>query len=271
MGEFLMLKIEEIIIPEDQKLRIVQDDDRIEELARTIAQHGLLQPPVVRMTGKGFELRAGCRRVLACKRLGMTEITCHVLEVDEGEGKFITLTENIARRDLSIIEEACAIREILEKGVADVDQIAQQLGRSRGWVDRRLEVLGWPGDVQEMVHNGKISAAAGAQLAKIADDEARKGLLHHAAEHGISAKTASLWVQQNARVENVSGTQIYAPDTHASGAEEFVVKIKCFCCTEEYTIEEVQRIAMCGSCLRQLGSLLGGEANERDESLVDKR
>ncbi len=258
MGEFLEVAADDVVVPEAQKVRLVQDDDEIRGLADSIAVNGLLQPLVVQAVDGKYRLIAGHRRLLAVRLLGWGHVAVHVIpgECDGPHGA--TLVENMQRRDLSIIEEACAIRDIIESGVADVDGVAKTCGRSRAWVDRRLEVLSWPGDMQEAVHTGALSVAAAAELVGIADEGTRNSLVAHAIEHGISRKTAALWVQQQSRGEMVHGPGVYVEPTAQGSGEVYTVKVRCFSCAIEFPLERVQRIAVCGDCLECMQTAVDG-------------
>jgi ParB family transcriptional regulator, chromosome partitioning protein len=122
-------------------------EKELEELTSSVRSHGILEPVLARrMPGGGWELLAGHRRVAAAMRAGLASVPVRVLEVDDQTGRAITLTENLARQDLSAWEEAQALAA-LHVALSETsgrpvtrDQLAEMTGRSAGAVSESLQI-----------------------------------------------------------------------------------------------------------------------------------
>ena len=117
----------------------------LQELALSIAQHGILQPLTVRMYGEPSDPRyvliAGERRLRAAKMAGLSTVPCIVMEAEESEAALLSLVENLQRRDLDCFEEAQAYQKLIERFGLTQGEVAQQLGRSQPSVANRLRLL----------------------------------------------------------------------------------------------------------------------------------
>ena len=145
----------------------------INDLTKSIAQQGLLQPIIVR-TKSGtdfFEIVAGNRRYEACKSLGWRKIVCHVLELDDREAFEVTLIENIQRENLNPIEEAHAFKIYVDEyGWGGITELATKLGKSVGYVDKRIRLLESSPELIESVSNHSINPSTAEELVSIKDE-----------------------------------------------------------------------------------------------------
>lgn len=130
----------------------------IEELMASIRERGILEPILVRPTGKGeFEIVAGERRYLAARQVGLSLIPCVELEVDDRGCLEISLVENLQRRDLTPFEEAEAITRLVDEFRYTHDQVARKLGRSRPSITEILSLQRMPEAVKEACRRADIS------------------------------------------------------------------------------------------------------------------
>ena len=120
----------------------------ISDLSRSICEKGLLHPLIVRQVKNegSYQIVAGNRRYIACKTLGWRKIPCNIIEVDDDKEAFeISLIENIQRRTLNPIEEAHAFRTyVSDFGWGGISELANKIGKSASYVDRRLQLLDLP-------------------------------------------------------------------------------------------------------------------------------
>jgi ParB family chromosome partitioning protein len=145
------------------------------ELSKSIARQGLLQPIIVRAKAGTayFEIVAGNRRYDACKALGWRKIICHVLELDDKEAFEVTLIENIQRENLNPIEEAYAFKIYVEKfGWGGISDLASRLGKSVSYVDKRIRLLSSPPELIESVSNRSIGPSIAEELNPVHDQHA---------------------------------------------------------------------------------------------------
>ncbi len=146
----------EKIAPNPQQPRTQFDQQAIQELANSIARHGVLQPIVVSRRGDGYELVAGQRRVLASRVAGKTTIPA-VVRDDVSDRLELALVENLQRADLNAIETARAYKLLMETYDLTQEQVADRVGKSRSHVANMIRTLSAPQPLQDAVMDGKIS------------------------------------------------------------------------------------------------------------------
>jgi ParB family chromosome partitioning protein len=153
------------------------DDGRLDELARSIASNGLIQPIVVRRVGDRFQIIAGERRWRAARKAGLTRVPIVVRETDDGRALLeMALIENIQREDLNPIEEALAYRRLQDEFELTQEQIAAAVGKDRASVANYLRLLKLHEEVRHDVASGRLTMGHARALLGAADEEAqRKG------------------------------------------------------------------------------------------------
>lgn len=134
------------------------DDAALQQLAESIAVHGILQPLLVRAKGAGFEIIAGERRWRAAQLSKLHEVPVVVQELDDKQALEIALIENLQREDLSAVEEAEGYQRLMDEFGHTQEVIAEQLGKSRSHVANTLRLLKLPLSVRQMVLTGDLSA-----------------------------------------------------------------------------------------------------------------
>ncbi|MGZ7040156.1 MAG: ParB/RepB/Spo0J family partition protein [Thermoanaerobaculia bacterium] len=145
----------------------------IEELARSVRQHGIVQPLVVARSGDGYELIAGERRYRAAQRAGLHSVPALVKEMmQEGDALQIALIENIQREDLNPMEEAMAYRQLHEEFGLTQEEISRRVGKERSTVANFLRLLRLPEAVKSLLAGGQLSM--GHARALLAVDSAKK-------------------------------------------------------------------------------------------------
>lgn len=135
------------------------DDEAMAELTASIAEHGVLQPILVRpLTNGGYKLVAGERRWRASRAAGLTEIPAVVREMSEQEAAQLAIIENLQREDLNPMEEALGYQSLMDGYGLTQEQAAAAVGKSRPAVANALRLLKLPEAVTELVITGKLSA-----------------------------------------------------------------------------------------------------------------
>jgi ParB family transcriptional regulator, chromosome partitioning protein len=168
--------------------RLEFPEETLAALARSIREVGVLQPVVVRSRDGGYELVAGERRVRAAKLAGLATIPAIVREGDDSESLREALIENIHREDLAPLELASAFQELLEELGVTQETLAERLGYSRAHVANTIRLLSLPGDVQQLLAEGRIQAGHARALLGLPDDEARSMLGLRAAAESLSVR-----------------------------------------------------------------------------------
>lgn len=173
--------------------RLSIDPDKVSELAKSINEIGLLQAIVVRAVGDRFEIIAGHRRFLAHKFLGRTEILANVLLLDDAQAAIARATENLAREDLTPVEEATIYKNLIDREGLALDDVAKRMGRSAGTIKRRMDLIKMPPLLQEAVHKKLISVTVAEELWPISDLADLEYYLSFAVENGCTKETARGW------------------------------------------------------------------------------
>ncbi len=179
------------------------DDQSIVELAQSIKEKGIIQPPVVRRKGDYFELIAGERRLRAAKSLNLNEIPVIVKDVDDENSLELALIENIQRENLNPIEEAHAYQYLINKFQMTQEKIGEVLGRSRVMITNILRLLKLPTEVQEEMKKSRISFAHGRALLEIEDANLQRKLAQEVISKGLSVRELEVLIKT--RQPKVSG------------------------------------------------------------------
>lgn len=140
------------------------DEEKLQELAASIKEFGVVQPVVVRKKGSNYELVAGERRLRAAGLAGLTKVPAIVKDYDDAKMMEIALIENIQRHDLNPIEEAKGLRRLMQEFKLTQEQTAEKVGRSRSAVTNILRLLNLPEQVQAHIINGVLTMGQAKQL-----------------------------------------------------------------------------------------------------------
>ena len=140
------------------------DEEKLQELATSIKEFGVVQPVVVRKKGRSYELVAGERRLRAAGLAGLTKVPAIVKDYDDAKMMEIALIENIQRHDLNPIEEAQGLRRLMQEFKLTQEQTAEKVGRSRSAVTNILRLLNLPEQVQKQIINGVLTMGQAKQL-----------------------------------------------------------------------------------------------------------
>ncbi len=160
------------IEPNKEQARKQFDDDALSELADSIAQHGVLQPLLVRpMIGGGYQLVAGERRWRASRIAGLTQVPVVIKELSDTDAAVISLIENLQREDLNPVEEAFGFASLMKDFNLTQEEAAQKVGKSRPAVANALRLLKLPEAVLDMVRENKLSAGHARALASLNDEK----------------------------------------------------------------------------------------------------
>jgi ParB family transcriptional regulator, chromosome partitioning protein len=157
--EYITCPIERIH-PQPGQPRKYFDEEQLAGLVESIREQGVIQPPLVRrreVGGDGFEIIAGERRWRAAQLAGLKELPVVVKDVSPIEAFEMALVENIQREDLNPIEEAEAIKRLIDEHGFTQDEVAARIGRQRVTVTNCLRLLGLPGEVRRMVIEGALT------------------------------------------------------------------------------------------------------------------
>jgi ParB family transcriptional regulator, chromosome partitioning protein len=164
------------ILPNPAQPRLSYDEESLTELAASIREHGVLQPILVRPSGSKFELIAGERRWRASSMAERETIPAIVAEFDDQTALEVSIIENLQREDVSPLEEAAMFRRMTETFGYSLRQLAQKVGKDKGYIENRLRLTDAPADVRELVSVRKDTISHAYELMKVGDERKRRRL-----------------------------------------------------------------------------------------------
>ena len=179
----------DLIAPNPRQPRREFDEEALLALAESIRSRGLLQPIVVRpVAGGTYELVAGERRLRAAKLAELDRIPAVVREAEDWERLDLALAENMARVDLSPIEEARACAMLVQDLGLTKGEVGRRVGKSRVAVSNLIRLLDLPDEALELIESGALSEGHGRAILTCKDHDARRCLARQAREHGWSVR-----------------------------------------------------------------------------------
>ncbi|MBM4235072.1 MAG: ParB/RepB/Spo0J family partition protein [Firmicutes bacterium] len=168
------------------------DQEKLEELAQSIREHGVLQAIVVCPTGSDadYYLVAGERRCRAAKLAGLKSIPAIVRSYDNKAMLEIALIENLQREDLNPVEEAAAYRQLMKDYNYTQEDLAQRLGKSRPAIANSVRLLALPKNILDLIARGKLTAGQARPLLTITDQLKQEEFAQKIVEEGLTAREA---------------------------------------------------------------------------------
>jgi len=167
------------------------DTESVSGLAESIRAQGLIQPVVVRpRVHGGYELIAGERRWRAALEAGLSTVPAVIREADDRDTLLLGLVENVAREDLSPIEEARAFAVLIDEFGLTLSEVAERVGKSKPTISNRVRLLELPSDVLELVGRGDLSEGHARALLSIPDHDVRRRLARRIVRDGLSVRSA---------------------------------------------------------------------------------
>lgn len=166
------------------------DQEKLQELADSIRQHGVVQPILLRQNGERYVIVAGERRFRAARLAGLEKVPAIVKDLDEAQVMEVALIENLQREDLNPIEEAAAIRFLMQQHDLTQEEVSKRLSKSRPAIANSLRLLTLPEPVQAFLRNGKLQAGHARALAGLQDPEAQAVLADKIVGEGLSVRAA---------------------------------------------------------------------------------
>ena len=164
------------------------NEEKLNELAESIRQHGIVQPLIVKKNGERYVIIAGERRFRAARIAELGEVPAIVRDMDGREVMEVALIENIQRENLNPIEEAAAIRFLMKEHDLTQDEVAKRLSKSRPAIANSVRLLQLPETVQEYLRAGKLMPGHARVLASIEDEALLEKTAEKCAEGGWSVR-----------------------------------------------------------------------------------
>lgn len=166
------------------------DKEKLQELAESIKLHGVVQPIVVRSMGERYSIIAGERRYRAARMAGLATVPVVIKDMDEMQAMEVALIENIQRENLNPIEEAAAIKSLMDLHDLTQEEVSKRISKSRPAVSNAVRLLSLPNEVQDMLRDGSIQAGHARAILAIPDDTNRAIVARRIAQSGASVREA---------------------------------------------------------------------------------
>lgn len=202
------------------------DQEKLNELAASIKEHGVIQPVVVRpVSGGSYELIAGERRWRACKILGIKKVPAVVKEYKDIEATAISLIENIQREELNPLEEASAYQQLIDDFGLTQEEVSVRIGKSRPFIANMVRLLGLPGEIKEMLAGGQLSAGHARALLAIRNEKKQLAVAEKIVKQQLSVRQAEKVVKTLLEKEKVEGKSKKQKTQYIIQAEKLLEKI----------------------------------------------
>jgi len=237
------------IVPDDENNhRFALEPQSVRQLADEIRAVGLLNPITVRREGQQYVVVAGHRRLAALRLLGATHVQANVIDGNAQLTAGARLIENLARENLSPVEEARAVYRMIEQGSQTPDELAARLNRSVQWVNHRLALANYPDDLLDALHTRSISIAVADELATLADDATRTYLLDAATRSGCTAAQARAWTAAAAVAQADPTASPQTQDFPHLAPAHTVVTRPCALCEQPKDVTTLAYLTICHDC-----------------------
>ncbi len=184
------------------------DQEALEHLAKSIKNHGLAQPVIVRRVKNGYELIAGERRYRACQIAGMDKVPAIVREMTDRDSLKIALIENLDREDLNPIEEAKGYQRLIDEFEINHQELGDMFSKSRSAVTNTLRLLKLPKSIQDSLERGEISEGHARSLLSFDNEEDMINQLEQIKTQGLNVRELEQAVADHKQQKGDTGTQL---------------------------------------------------------------
>jgi ParB family chromosome partitioning protein len=185
----LICGIEEIL-PNRSQPRKHFDESKLQELAESIKEKGILEPLIVRRVAEGYELIVGERRWRAAQKIGLKEVPVLVKEVEDRDALEISLIENLQREDLNPIEEAEAFKHLTEEFHISQGELSARVGKDRTTITNAMRLLKLPPEVKNQLLQNRITSGHARAILSLETRERQKELCNLIIKRGLSVREA---------------------------------------------------------------------------------
>lgn len=227
------------------------DDERLDELKRSMTEHGMIEPVVLRPVAGRYEVIAGHRRTRAARLLGWPTVDAKVIEADDSKTIALRLAENCDRADVNPVDEACFIGEVMLQHKLSAEQVSEMMKRSREWVNVRLAIFEMPDYMKNHLRLEKYPIGAALWLVQIRDEKTKVYYANFAAINGVSVNGAKSWYDAT----HAGDPEVLAKirEAQEQGEAPVVQKIyfECALCHKRSEADEVMPVQVCKNFICQ--------------------
>ncbi|MCA9101956.1 MAG: ParB/RepB/Spo0J family partition protein [Planctomycetales bacterium] len=188
------------------------DEAEIESLAASIAQHGLLQPIVVRRQDQRYQLISGERRLRAAIKSGWTRVPAKVVDVEDRQVAELAIVENLQRKDLNPLEKALSFDQYLKRYECTQDDLAARLDIDRSTIANLIRLLELPAEVQDALRNGEITQGHARALLPLGDEDEQCQVCQQVCRESLSVRATEMVVQDLIRTADADPLSLVGGD-----------------------------------------------------------
>lgn len=201
------------IKPNAEQPRKTFDKEKISELSQSIIEHGIIQPLVVRKSGKHYEIVAGERRWRAAREAELSVVPCIVRQFSDEENMLVAIIENMQREDLNPIEEAMGLEQMISAYGMTQEEVSKSVSKSRPYITNTLRLLKLPDEIKALVSEGKISTGHARALITVKNKTKQEELCKKIIEDGISVRDVERLASEEKKIRKKPLKRVKSPDT----------------------------------------------------------
>lgn len=199
------------IKPNPYQPRRIFNQEKIDELAQSIKEHGVFQPIIIKKVKEGYLIVSGERRFRAAKQVGLSKIPAIIRPYEDEKVAEIALVENLQREDLTPLEEAEAYSNVMRHLKLTQSELADKIGKSRSHVTNMLGLLTLPQEVQEFLLTHKLSMGHARALSKLSDKNKIIKLANKIINEGLSVRTVEDLTQNEEKNKQIIRQAVKSP------------------------------------------------------------
>lgn len=269
MKQITLIKLSDILTQGPSKRTNIPDSE-LEDLTASIKQLGVLQPIIVNKQGENLFIISGSRRVAAAQAAGLIEIPAQVLQISDEDVEIMRLHENLFREELSALDQAQSLLYLEQHYHLTREKIAQLMGKTKGWVTQRIDVISWPDEIKLALTSEEISYSIGRELAKVDDLTELRRLLDLAKESGATVRIISTWITEWQQKQLKKEQPLFPADRDETLKAVAAIMISpCYTCGDDKAAQ-IHLIGVCDACLDQLKLLGAGPVEKKPDAEADK-
>lgn len=201
------------IKPNAEQPRKTFDKEKISELSQSIIEHGIIQPLVVRKSGKHYEIVAGERRWRAAREAELSVVPCIVRQFSDEENILVAIIENMQREDLNPIEEAMGLEQMISAYGMTQEEVSKSVSKSRPYITNTLRLLKLPEEIKALVSEGKISTGHARALITVKNKTKQEELCKKIIKDGISVRDVERLASEEKKTRKKPLKRVKSPDT----------------------------------------------------------
>jgi len=241
------VSIDDLVLPKHE-VREYTQREKLEELARSIREIGILEPLLVEKTKNKYTIIAGTRRFLAAQMADLKVLPCIVVKFSPQKRDLAKIHENYMREDISPVDLALYLKYLKDRWDYKTEELGALFGRSGAWVSAQLRLLKCDREIQAAVDTHQIDVTSGLAISSLPDKAERLRILRHAVDSGASQVVIRNWVNDALRQAGRSPMAPPVSPGKPGPKETPPVTFTCFGCHQQKSQDKMILIRVCPDC-----------------------